>query len=667
MTLKHSNLQAFINDIRSALDQLELKQAEDEDAVFKLEECAEDDPVVPVQTDGKSRQKPLPDQQTQNSREELILSKLTELGRIGSPEAWKKFARVAEKRITKWIRSQRAIDTADSNRTVDYMARRQRALEAGIYKIGELIDHERKLQDEKDFIETCLTDHNPWSGLSKLANVDPDLKMLRTDVNQDRETFFKLQKDAGEPPLFAAVLGRTSSMQKQIRDCFQSLSDAESALMQRIEDMRNREAQGLLTTVIDRELSTLPQKSNAEIWLREAHITIDLLKNWMNINRQLHSPEDEQHYIKTQELLEQWQPRVQKSGGYEQQFQDLQSRLNEISPGCVNELSLVQAIHAEIVILEASLLKARNSMYDTQSSYNGPAIFQALANNLNTIEDKIRRFVFLVEETEDDATTRALNAMKANGLGEELNKQLDAIKRQYVKPMEEESNPGEWLTMAARLERALRTWDSFASDLEPPPPEKREVLEILGLLQRAQVIIPEIRSAETEFERRRTIEFAQASTDPQKLLVLHAAFERLEIWLEPQLSKLQHLKEQSMTVCPKWTLFHAITADTEEQVAKLKDFHERLRLMHYKQESASPDEVTASGGGGLNLEQADKDAINQHKENLIESYLNDENAKRARLGQEALNRGDIAPELEDVFERRARRMVSGRTSRYAST
>jgi hypothetical protein len=676
MTSHRSQLEAWLEDFileaetirdkfeehRADLRTLEVAQLRREEADVEREEIV--DAVEEARDTASATQKPLPDAETMSARQDLILAKLTELGGIGSPEAWASFARVAEKRIAKWISAQKRTDPTDESNLSAQMQRRLDAIHDGASLISQISDQEHLLEEEKALIDRGLVETNPRSGLSRLSDVDDDLKQLRIQVDDVRAALLKIAKQAGEPAVFAAVLGKTSGLQRQVRGAFQALGAAKKTLQMDIADLGQREAQAQIDADITRELRALPLKSDAETWLQEARLTIGLLNEWIAINSRLNSPQDGRLYHSTLALLQDWLSRVQASSAYEQTFRRLQARLSAVSPGPEEETT-VATIYHEVESLEMSLLHTRDEMFSAHNTYNGPPVFKALASGLNTVEDEIRSFVYAVEKALREAGQRVQASLAGDDLLEDLAERLTELHGMYVSPMHEETDPLAWLTMAGRLERALRTWDGMGHDLVPPPPGLEAVNQILGLLQRAQVILPEIRSAETEFERRRTIEFAQASTDPHKLLVLHAAFERLEVWLEPLLHDLETLHHRALAIGSEWSLFKGITADTAQQLEKLKDFHERLRLMYYDQEGGSPDEKTASQGGTLDLSHEDKDAIRQYSEGLIDSHLEEQNSERSARGEKPMRRTDIPPEVVDSFQRIARRMVSDRTSRYA--
>ncbi|MFT4979882.1 MAG: hypothetical protein ACI8S6_005794 [Myxococcota bacterium] len=609
----------------------------------------------------EERRKPLPDLATLSARHGLIIEKLGLLGTTSSPEAWRHAARVARKRIGKWVTSHEAVAPDDAEKHRATMKRRLTALGRGRSIVGRLPGIEADIATELETIVAEQAVSDPRDGLAALSDVDDDLKQTRALLGKMRSGLMMVARAVEEPPMFAAMLGKTSALKKQISDGMRALAAAKVALRRDIEDLSIRGQLSDLDGRIERELTQLPLKADASAWLRESVATRGLLTEWLHLNGTLHTALDARSHQETLALLTGQAKVVTASAGFEARLAAQRTALEALSRD-TKDAAAIKAIRLATEALQSSLVDAQGMLQAASNTYSGPAVFQGIVNALSSVDGELLSFVYEVESREREAARASLEGGDDDVLRSELNTQLTTMQGDHVRALQAEGQAGAWLSLRDRTERALRSWLSLGDDLDPAPTGRAGVETLLPLLQKAQVLVPQIQSLTVEFERRRTIEFAQVTSDPQKVLVLHASFERLHSMLEPLSRKLDGLQKQAQTV--KWDLFTALAAETHAQLARLADFEDRLYRMYYDQESSKPDEKTTSEGGTLNLSPEEEAAVKNLVTRRVKAWLQEENRLRSRRREAPLGEDDVPEEMVDTFRRVARRMVVDRTSRY---
>lgn len=597
-----------------------------------------------------------------NRRHGIILKKLESLAATGSPQAWRSAAGVARKRIQQWAsgHADRFPDDTDGLRRA--MARRRKALGRGRTLAGALPKIEKDLSDELELIAQERTNPDPREGISALVEVDDDLKQLRLQIDSIRSSLLGLARRI-EEPIFAALLGRTSSLRKQAGDGLKALKAARAVLRLSVEEEGVREKLKTLDGQIHRELSQLPLKADAHAWLKDSAYIQGLVDEWGRLNAGLKPPEDGSRHLATKALLAANAKAVEQSGGFEAELRALEGQLKAI-PDASTDTDTVTKIRAAAEALEATLLQLRGQLDGASNTYHGPNLFQGIANAIGAVESEAISFLYEAESREREAEREALAALDETALRAELESMLAEIRKAHIETLGAETDPAAWSHLSSRAERALRHWLSMAEDLEPPAGGEATVRKVLGLIATAQELVKTVGSLEMEFERRRTIEFAQAEADEQQMLVLRTAFQRLRDQLEPESKTLSGLHSQALSAGSGWGIFAALEADVRDRLARLIDFEDRLYRMIYDMESGDPDQKTTSQGGTLNLTPEEEDAVKQLVARRVESYLEEQNRLRRLDGQPKLEEKDVPEEVISEFERFARRMIHDRTNKH---
>jgi len=676
----HSRLQRLQQQAEAALSKARGARPDSDACVTwleeYLEECAtiaasfdehrdtvEDLDTAPEETASTAAPTATGGDEARDAREDQILKTLADLGGTSSPSAWRHAAGDARKAMKAWATSH----TFTDDRSRRAMNARFKALKLARRFIDELPAIEQALEQEVSLIETQQEAHNPADGLSRLIAVDSDLQSLGGQLEAARTGLLRVDKDIDEPRMFAAMLGKTTRLRKDIRDTAALLVATQAALQLALSEASTNAELDDLEERIGRELRALPLKAEASAWLRDAAELGSHIGAWRTLSGKLSVPRKSRELDATAAVLSAQTRLIRRTDGAEERLASLEQALGAL-PNDTTDIAAVSAIRLKAEKLEARLLSAQDLLGQASNTFHGPRIFQGLLGRLSAQESRTWSFLNDAAAAEQAALRAARDSMGEDALRAQLAEMLVTERKAHGQALQLLTHFGEWSTRATRTKRDLDFWHNLAQDLPERPKGYDEVDGVLSLLDAAAVLLPKIESEETEFERRRKIYFAQTSDDPDDNLKLHMILEQMHGRLAPQVARLQALHKRARSL--GWPLFEGLARNAQEQLDSLEDLEIRLYRMHHDMEGGAPDQKTTEEGGTLDLDYSEKEAVKQIVARRVDGYLERENRERSRRREDPISASDVPEEIVSQFARIARRVVLARrkgddgTSRY---
>ena len=595
------------------------------------------------------------------TRHGKMMTRLAGLGELGDAEVWLRTADTAQRRLGRWVREHARQDPDDEEGLRHGMVDRRKVIRRSRALVETLPSLDEELARLTRHIDAQHSVADPRSGLAALASTGSALRQLGLQVEESRAGLRSMTRRAGDPPLFAGLLGQTARLRAQARKAEDALDRTLSSLEAAVEDLSVRKAQAGVRTHIDRELGQLPHKNDPESWLKEHDLLLGLLDEWSDHNGALNTPSDAGFIDEARAVLHKGRALVTSTADHPGQVKALSQARKALSGGDADGARALR-LRAEALIDE--LVSGEEALRQLSVAFSGPPIFQGIAAGLAAAEGELKSDLYAIEAAEREAVRAALAELEESELREALASQLAALRSGPIAQLREASLPEPWLLVASRARRALVSWEELGADLDPVIDGYREVEKVLSAVQGAQGLLPSLQSADLEFERRRTIEFARASADADEAVVLRVAMERLQGRMERDLTTLEGLSQRALAAGKDWDIFPALVARTRERIADLADLVDRLYRMHYDQEEGDPDEKTTSQGGQIDLTPEEEAAVKQLVERRLASFVEEENRDRTRRGEPLIDEDAVPEEVTERFRRIARRMVKERTSRY---
>lgn len=616
--------------------------------VLEAEAVRAEDAAEQTQVD-EGRPAPHPDHERLLQMEETILRRLNGLGDIGV-DNWISRSHPVASEIRAWLRLYEHLFPNEEQEAYERMLLYQQALQQGITCVRKIEMRKELIKDEIQFIRNA---HSQVEGadlntlLANLPEVASTLAMLQVRIRRRHDQMLMLDELTPQADIFTTILEWTGGILSQIMDAEKELGDTQLELeLERIE-LAARKQMGTLAAQIQVAQSSLVSKMIPANWLTEAGRLEGLISDWLELNERLHEPEDEAVHMATLMLTTEEHEHVHKAGACCDRFAALRNALQELPPD-QDDISKIQRLQARLASIENTIGNLLSHLSVAIRGYTGPNLFQGLRSWLSALDNSFPIFWTMLDKKKREARRRIQERWDSLQCRIYLNNEYFRIRKRFGDALCVESAPREWMWLRSHLESDLREWLSTADNhtFDPPLADLEEVRRLIPLLQAASTIFPGIQSARNEYERRRTIEFAdtnlaESSSDPEEFIQLRSILRWLHVWMSTLSQRLHVLQSRDPIFEERWRIFDATRHELAIMLAELDDFQDRLWRIHAEQEGASPDARTTSEGGGLNLTPRQETAARFLMDRYIETHLKELNEERRRRSIGALD--------QDVF------------------